>query len=338
MKRHISYVVGASVMVAMLLGGCRKTAFDRSEGEETGRQPVQFSSAAGADKEESVATKVTGNSFDEGEVIGIYAYPSAGTMFGTGEDTRQNVPYSVLGGAKKGQLTVASEGENGVEVKPIYFPTDKSKWLNFRGYYPYSKDMLANGVLAVNVADQSAGQDWAILYSNNQNNVATTAEFIRLEFEYVMAQVVINLKYDPATGETVERSVTGVALEGMGLRTACAFSVETGTVSEVAGGGAADARGRIVLKPGMATTRATVVPGMGLTSGLEILVATRGGRTYVAKPKDVTFLPGRQYIYNVTLKGGGEVEIVGDGQATVLPWEMGNDGDALPPIVGEQEN
>lgn len=90
MKRHISYVVGASVMVAMLLGGCRKTAFDRSEEEETGRQPVQFSSAAGADKEESVATKVTGNSFDEGEVIGIYAYPSAGTMFGTGEDTRQN--------------------------------------------------------------------------------------------------------------------------------------------------------------------------------------------------------------------------------------------------------
>lgn len=58
----------------------------------------------------------------------------------------------------------------------------------------------------------------------------------------------------------------------------------------------------------------------------------------MAKPKDVTFLPGRQYIYNVTLKGGGEVEIVGDGQATVLPWEMGNDGDALPPIVGEQEN
>lgn len=329
-------------MVAMLLGSCNKQAFERADEVEDGglKKEVRFSCAAASGTENGdakVATKVTGTSFDEGEVIGIYAYPSGESIFGAGEDVRGNVPYKALGGGQKGQLAVVQENGGG-EVKPIYFPTDKSKWLNFRGYYPYSQNMSAEGKLMVNVADQSRGQEGAILYSDNQNGVATTADFIRLEFEYVMAQVVVNLKYDPVSmaGELVERNVTGVALEGTGLRTTCTFEVETGKITaDVEGESVA---GRIVMKPGVATTQATVVPGTGVLNDLVITVATRAGRTYVAKPSPVTFVAGRQYIYNVTLKGGGEAEIVGNGEATVLPWEMGNNADLLPPIVGEQEN
>ncbi|MDE5945343.1 MAG: fimbrillin family protein, partial [Rikenella sp.] len=196
----------------------------------------------------------------------------------------------------------------------------------------------ADGVLAVDLSDQSGGQKGAILYSNNANQVQTTADFIELRFRYVMAQVVINLKYDQTTmaNESIS-TVSSVVLEGTGLYTTCDFHVETGAVTTtLVNGEGTQARGRIYLQPSVETTQATVVPGTGMVQDLTITVAT-AGHTYVAKPTDVIagFQAGCQYIYNVTLKGGGEVEI---GETTILPWEPGNDATTLPPIVGEQEN
>lgn len=265
----------------------------------------------------------------------MFAYPSTlvgQQMFGTGDDIRKNIPYVAQGGSLRGQLMV-EEGQT-----PIYFPSDETKKLSFKGYYPYSDEMTADGALALNLVDQSAGQKGAILYSdNNKDGVLRTADFVKLEFRYVMAQVVINIQYDQATMPNGQvAGISAVSIEGEGLRTACDFYVEDGGVKT--GTFVSGTRGRVALKPGSATTQATVVPGSIPVTDLVITVVTPL-HTYVAKPQDVAtgYEAGKQYIYNVTLKGGGEAEIVGD-ETTILPWEPGNDVTNQTPIIGEQEN
>lgn len=325
MKRHISYAVGASLGMAVLWGGCNKQAVERPEND---RYPVQFSCAAPS--ETTTTTKVTGEYFDAGEVIGMFAYPSTlvgQQMFGTGEDIRKNVPYVAQGGSSRGQLMIQT-GQT-----PIYFPSDETKKLSFKGYYPYSSEMTADGVLTLNLSDQSAGQKGAILYSNNNAaGVLRTADFVELKFRYVMAQVVIN--FSMSSGEVA--GISAVSIEGVGVRTACDFYVSDGSVKT--GTFVTGTRGRVEMKPGVATTQATVVPGAIPVTDLVITVVTPL-HTYVAKPKDLPtgYLAGNQYIYNVTLKGGGEAEIVGD-ETTILPWEAGNDVTNQTPIIGEQEN
>lgn len=330
MKRHISYaVVGTVCSVAMGLWGCSKQTVERLENE---KYPVQFSCVALSDSEAASAeTKVTGENFDAGDRVGLYAYPSSGSIFGEGEDVWGNVPYVALGGSSQGQLAV-----DGGKT-PICFPADDAKTMTFKGYYPYSEEMAANGTLALELADQRAGQKGVILYSDNATEKTRTADFIRLEFRYALAQVVVNLQYDQTTmpDEDVAH-ITAVTLSGTGVQTSGVFSVADGTVSATA---ATDGEGTVALKAGVSTTKGTVLSGGGkAATGLVIAVVTPV-HTYVAKPKDIEdgFEAGKQYIYNVTLKGGGEAEIAGDGEASILPWEEGNDT-TQPPIIGEQEN
>lgn len=311
MKRHISYAV--SILMLALVCGCSKRQMGEIEG---GKYPVQFSCGE-LPKKVTPATKVTDTNFEAGDVIGMYSYPSGEAMFGTGDFTRGNVPYVYQ---SEGELLV-KDGQ-----VPMYFPADPALPLTFKGYYPYSEQMGADGVLTMDIADQSAGAKGAILYSNNAQRIVRTANYVSLEFGYVMAQVVINIQYDPETmpGEDVA-AISVVTLEGNGLHTAFDFHVADGSVTTAGG---SSVRGVIGLRPGAAKTYATVVPGTVLD--LAVTVATPA-HTYVARPKNITYETGRQYTYNVTLKGGGEVQI---GDATIMEWEPGNDPNDEP-IIGE---
>ena len=83
------------------------------------------------------------------------------------------------------------------------------------------------------------------------------------------------------------------------------------------------------MRPGSAETTATVAPATARDLTVSV---TTPAHTYVARPRDITYERGRQYTYNVTLKGGGEAQI---GEASIVDWEPGNDG--IPPIIGVPE-
>lgn len=302
----------------MLAGtwGCSKRQMGEIEG---GKYPVQFSCKDFPKKNEA-GSKVTDQNFEAGDVIGMYSYPSGEAMFGSGDFTRNNVPYVYQ---QEGELLVR-DGE-----VPMYFPTDPALPLNFKGYYPYSDQMTTDGVLSLDIADQSAGAKGAVLYSNNAQRIARTANYVRLEFGYVMAQVVINIQYDPETmpdGDVA--AISAVTMEGDGMHTACDFHVTDGSVTTTGG---SSVHGAIGMRPGTAKTIATVVPGTVFNLAVTVVTPTH---TYVAQPKNITYETGRSYTYNMTLKGGGEVQI---GDATIMEWEPGNDPNNDGPIFGEPE-
>lgn len=314
MKRHISY----AVIALMLAGtwGCGKREMGEIEG---GKYPVQFS-CKDFPKKGGAVSKVTDQNFEAGDVIGMYSYPSGEAMFGSGDFTRNNVPYVYQ---QEGELLVR-DGE-----VPMYFPADPALPLTFKGYYPYSDQMTTDGVLSLDIADQSAGAKGAVLYSNNAQRIARTANYVRLEFGYVMAQVVINIQYDPETmpdGDVA--AISAVTMEGDGMHTACDFHVTDGSVTTTGG---SSVHGAIGMRPGTAKTIATVVPGTVFNLAVTVVTPTH---TYVARPKNITYETGRSYTYNMTLKGGGEVQI---GDARIMEWEPGNDPNNDGPIFGEPE-
>lgn len=312
MKKYISYIL--PVVAAVVLEGCSKRPM---EGLDDGKYPVQFSCDVLSEEDRS-DTKVTSDRFDAGDMIGMFSYPSNGPMFGQGEFIKGNVLYVYRDG---GALQVA-EGWT-----PLYFPSDAAISMTFKGYYPHSNQMTTYGVLAVDLADQRSGATNEILYSDNAKQIGRTAEYVKLQFEYVMAQVILNIQYDPATMPNGNvASISAVTLEGNGVYDKCDFHVENGTVTAAAGSAA---RGTIGLKPGGATTVATVMPGTVLDLAVTVVTPAH---TYVARPRNITYERGRQYTYNITLKDGGEVQI---GEASILEWEPGNDPNNEPPIIGE---
>lgn len=313
MKRLSTY---AAFALATLIGisGCNKRSIGQLDDD---KYPVQFS-AREFGKTGKAMTKVTDAGFEKGDVIGIYSYPTGGAMFGTGEFTRGNVPYVQM---ETNELLVQAG------LDPLYFPADPELPLAFKAYYPYSELMTADGVLAVNIADQAAGQTNAILYSSNAGSIKRTANYVSLEFGYVVAQVVLNIKYDPVTvpGGDVA-AITAVRLAGDGLFTAYDFHVANGSVTTA---GSAAARGVIAMQPGVAAAKVTVVPGT--VNNLEVNVVTPT-HTYVGRPQNIAYEVGKTYTYNMTLKGGGEVVM---GEATIVDWEPGNNGGEVIPADPE---
>lgn len=292
----------------IVMVGCNK----REIAQETG-YPVQFKGSVL--KSGIPAGKVTGTGFDQDEVIGICAYSSQTSMFSVDEFTRFNVAYVQKEAA---ELVTLNE-------EPVYFPMDVSVPMNFIGYYPYSDQVSATGILSVDMADQRTMTAPGYLYSDNAKEIVRTANYIPLEFRYVVAQVIVNIKYDPETmpdGDLAK--ITSVTLEGTGLKTAFDLDVTNGNVTPKG----TNLRGSVQMVPAVAQAIANVVPGAVTDLKLNIVTPSH---TYSPVPSDITYQAGYQHTYNVTLKGGGDAQI----SATIVPWEAGNGGGEV--IPGEQE-
>lgn len=130
MKRFNTYTA-LVLAIAVGVSSCNK----RSIGQVDDKYPVLFS-AQNFGKADRSVTKVTDEGFEQGDVIGIYSYPSGGAMFGEGEFNRGNVPYVQM---ETDELLVRPGTE------PLYFPTDPELALTFKAYYPYSDQMTRTG-------------------------------------------------------------------------------------------------------------------------------------------------------------------------------------------------
>ncbi|WP_300681765.1 fimbrillin family protein [uncultured Rikenella sp.] len=302
MKKQMTYIALAGIAF-LTLAGCNKRAVGEGTEEET--YPVRF--AVG----EVVASKVVDDeAFEVGDVIGMYAYPHNNS--GDAKE-RKNVPYVQMSNRE----LLAEAGHD-----PIVFPDSKSQMLNFIGYYPYSTQADAGGKVEMDIADQTSGMTGAVLYSDNATKITRTLEYVELEFRYVVAQVVFNIQFDPVTMPSGAVSdITAVTFSGDGLQAGYEFDVQTGRTA-LLGGIGTGSRGRLRLQPGVSACKAAVVPN-GNIKNMEVVVELADGMIYTAKPKNMTYVKGTRYTYNLTLKDSGSV-ILGD--AEITDWEPGNDG------------
>lgn len=313
MKRCPIFVVLLSVALTVLTG-CSKRAVDDGTGGV--KYPVRFACQTNVQTSQA-GTKVTGQNFDEGDVVGIYSFPSDDAMFGTGEFTHGNVPY-----------VYQTEGELLVQDgwTPIYFPLDEALPLTFIGYYPYTDAMSADGVLKVDLTDQTTGTANAILYSNNAQRIVRTADYVTMEFRYLMAQVIVNITFDVTDIPNADLTdITSVTFGGTGIQTVADFYIEDGSL--LTGSDASTTGYQMV--PGVERTVATILPQYVTDPTITVVTPYH---TFVARPTAITYEAGLQYTYNLTLRSGGEVVV---GNTVIEEWVPGNSG--MPPIIGEPE-
>lgn len=324
MKRHTIKYLDFMLVVLLLVGvcGCEKI----SEGAvDSGNDNVvdDIEYVVKFDCDVTDDSKLNSDGFEVGDQIGLFSYPSKSSIHGESEFVRLNVPY--IHHTNKLSLV------DGLNLEPIYFSEDVDLTLDFVGYYPYSDKMTVSGFLSLgDLSDQSENVFESILYSNNAINKSRTANSIKLSFGYVMAQVIVNIKYDLESvpdGDVV--NITDVILEGNNLHTKCDFYVATGDIS---GKDGVD-RSAIIMKAGVATTVANVSPNA--VNDIVLRIVTKE-YTYVAKPRDIHYERGKQHEYNVTLRGEPvypgdkivEVEII---ESPIVDWKPGNDGVNINP-------
>ena len=155
---------------------------------ETEKIPITFSLKV----KEIAATKVNGNSFTEGDQIGLYGLLSKHEM--SDERYIDNL------------LLICGTENNLISKDVVYYPEGDAT-LDFIAYYPYSSEGVPEGSSFIPVtlqADQSEPENYSAsdFMTASHAEVAGSTKAVELEFEHQLTRVKITLQ--PGEGMTVE--------------------------------------------------------------------------------------------------------------------------------------
>ena len=249
---------------------CRKD--NTPEIQDQTRTAVQFSSAING----QIKTKATDNSWDQGDVIGVFM------KNGTGLDNVQssNKTYTTTG---DGEFKPLNSEQN------IYYPIDGST-VDFIAYYPYS-ETLTNNTYGVDVNDQSKQAAIDLLYANNAVGLSKTNANANLIFTHQLAKVEIAVKNGAGVAD-----LNGLAVNISGVKTTANFDLATGALT--ATGSAASLAAHTAVKSGATIVEAILVPTTD-ESETKVVFAL-GTKTFTwTLPASTKFEQGKKYIYEV---------------------------------------
>lgn len=279
-----------------------------SSNEPMDEQPVAARFSAGIKQAlplQASHTKVSGNTWEAGDVIGIFMVER-----GTIQIAQQtaNKQHTATAGTTA-NFTPATGHE-------IYYPLNGSS-VNFIAYYPYASTVSGLGTLSVDVSgSQTAARQaqidmlWAKADNNgngyNKESHENTA--VSLTFEHKLAKLTLNCTADPSVG---------VSLEGMDVRI---DGMKTTTTMDLSDGTVGAASSVATIDPRMVVEgqkyEAVIVPSAYGTDELEVIF-TLGERQeeFIWTPDATTFESGKEYKYQVILSRTG-VTATG----TIKPW------------------
>lgn len=265
----------------LLMAACGK----KEEGSVVSSMPIQFSA-------EILASRVTGDSWDIGDRVGI-------SMSGESAETKLNLPY----------VTVQTDGKFSAEGEELRFP-DMPSDVVFNAYYPYG-EISNDGFMTFNVDGKTD-----ILWSEKKIPAEEqTAAAVSLEFSHVLSKVLVR-----TTGfaEDVE-----IALEGASYNQGT-LNIMDGTV---AGAGEQEVISFMLLatsNPGEFS--AILLPEA--TSGRKTMVITSEseGREWRYELSSFAFEGGKQYIYEVDRNNAG-IKFANK----IIPWTSGEPVDLKDP-------
>lgn len=123
-------------------------------------------------------TRMADNKWADGDNVGIF-------MTQNEESKKANAQYTV---SAAGELTAKAENDI------IKYPADKSE-VDFKAYYPFSAD-AAEGVYAVDLADQSDLTKVDLIYSDNATGKKYEDKLVTLNFKHQLAQVNFSVTAD----------------------------------------------------------------------------------------------------------------------------------------------
>ena len=268
-----------------------------------------------------VKTRVVGNTWTNGDAIGIFMKKSNSTLGLPA--LAENVRYITNG-------TSAFVTDPSNEIR---FPYDGSK-VDFIAYYPHS-DNLNSLTYDIDVSNQNNLPNIDLLYSNNVLAVDSTAKDINLVFKHQLTNVILNFSMDvPGT------DLSGLEAKITNVNQTADFSLVAGTLGNL--GNPGDVLFNVTADGTMA--QAILLPENDLTD--KIFYFELDSIVYSFDLSNATsitsFDKSTKYTFNITLKQG-EGALVGDVSATIDDWITGPSEDIianedLTPRGGSEED
>ena len=263
-------------------------------------------------------TRVTDNSWDAGDAIGIYALKAGSPLSEAAIfDGKSNVKYTTTG-----------NGTFNPVASPINFPETGN--LDFVSYYPY-KTIITDYKYTIDLSSQSNLAAIDLLYSNNAKGESKDINNVDLDFNHVLSKLMfkVELGSDLTSLEGLMVSINDIIVDGE-------LALVNGAVAIGTSKKAIAPNVNIAEGNKLATTTAIVMPGQNLQD-VEI-VFTLGEKKFRWTPTSQELASSMKYVYNLilTLDGSGMPSIV-PVKATISDWIDGYIGDEYIDLDPEQE-
>lgn len=282
----IRVAVAASLTVAV---SCGKSGGEPEAEPSSGRLPVRIATSL---------TRVTDDSFETGDKVGLFIVNQPGTLKAAGNHA-DNACHTFDGSGWNSSST-------------IYWADDKTK-ADFYCYCPYSGTVPSVEAFPFSVredqSDQNAFNASDFLWGRTAG-VSPTPDPVNITMNHRMSLLTVSLKAgDGWTDEELKSA--GVTL--CGLRTSALVNLSDGTVT--ADGAAGEMK---PLAEGGGSFKALVVPQT--VESAELVRIRVGGVSYAFKTS-VNLTPGMNHTSTVTLQ-----RTAGGVRIGISPWETdGND-------------
>lgn len=188
-----------ATLLAMLL----LIVFSSCEGEMLNPSILNKSIKVNA-KINKTNTRATDNSWEAGDMIGIYMIKS-GSKLTDANALHKNGKYTTNGDAS------FAPANDAVDIK---FPDDGSK-VDFISYYPYTEGISKSFKYPINVSSQENQSLTNLLYSDNSKGQSRTNNNVDLTFTSVLTQIRLNISNsDKISLNNVRVSLKGVYTKG----------------------------------------------------------------------------------------------------------------------------
>ena len=263
-------------------------------------------------------TRVTENSWENGDAVGIYALNAGAELSETTIfDGKSNVKY-----------TSDAEGVFTAAATPINFPNEGD--LDFVAYYPYHAT-ITDYKYNIDVTDQSNLADIDLLYSNNAKGQNKSNPNVALNFNHMLSKLVLNIQLGEnlTSLQGLTASINDVIVDG---ELALADGVvTTGTTRK-------DITPHVTVASGSetATVAGILVPGQDMKD--VTIVFNLGENKYEWTPTSQELNSTYRYAYTVKLnvdESGQPIVVPVKIGATINDWNDPNIGDT--PIVLDPE-
>ena len=301
-----------------ILASCSKSD---EEGPTSDANQATFSGVIG-----KLQTRVTGDSWNTGDEIGIYALKadqalSAAAIF----DGKSNVKFTTTG-----------DGTFTPSAAPINFP--ESGNLDFVAYYPF-QNMAIDFVYNIDVSTQFSPAAIDLLYSNNAKGKNKTQPNVDLKFKHMLSKLVfdITLGENMSLSNGFNVSIKDVVVDGL-------FSLIDGKVALWQTRKKLSPVVNISSDNKSANVTAIVVPGQNLKD--VTIEFTLDGKKYEWIPYSQVLVPSTKYSYALKLvvdDSGLPTVVPLKVGATIEEWVEGNTGGGEvvltptdDPIVGDE--
>ena len=266
----------------------------------------------------TLQTRVTGNSWDNGDAIGIFALKADQALSDAAIfDGKSNVKYTTTG---DGAFT---------SITPINFIDEGN--LDFVSYYPFQA-AITEYKYNIDVTAQTDLAAIDLLYSNNAKGQNATNPNVNLDFKHMLSKLILNIELgnNLTSLQGLTASISNIVVNGN-------LALANGVVTTGTTKATITPHLTITGDNDMATVTAIVVPGQNLKDVQ--IVFNLGADRYVWTPTAQELASSMKYEYKLKLNIDGSDPIVLPVKvgATISDWADGYIGDEYIDLDPEGE-